>query len=152
MSSSSSSSSVVDAIKSFFGRLWDALPSGEVALFYGGISACAAFVGILLYYAFVRRNPLNIDTFVKNNNYVAITKQTVAVFCATAVIAAAYYAIYKPMQTQPQIQNQPSAASSAYDPAFKLTIFALFACFAYVLYQMYSMLNWSITTTPRDIK
>ena len=128
------------------------MSSSSSVLFYGGIYACAAFVGILLYYAFVRRNPLNIDTFVKNNRYVEINKQTVAAFCATAVITAAYYAIYKPMQTQPQTQNQPSAAGSAYDPAFKLTIFALFACFVYVLYQSYKMLNWSITTTPRDIK
>ena len=134
-----------DSIKSFWGQI---LPSSEVIIFYGGVSTIVAFIGVLIYYAFVRRNPLNIDTFVKHNNYAVINKRTVAAFCTTAVLTVVYYAIYKPMQSQPA----PAAASSGYDPAFKLTMLAFFACVAYVLYQTYSMLNWSIATTPREVR
>ena len=137
-----------DSIKSFGGQL---LPSSEVIIFYGGVSTIVAFIGVLIYYAFVRRNPLNIDTFVKHNNYAVINKRTVAAFCTTAVLTVAYYAIYKPMQTQSQ-PAPAAAASSGYDPAFKITMLAFFACVAYVLYQTYSMLNWSITATPREVR
>ena len=124
------------------------LPSSEVVIFYGGVSTIVAFITVLIYYAFIRRNPLNIDTFVKHNNYAVINKQTVAAFCTTAVLTAVYYANYSPAQPQ---AASAAAARSDYDPAFKITMLALFACFAYVLYQSYSMLNWSITNTPREI-
>ena len=129
---------------SIFGLIWNALPSSDVVIFYGSVSAIIAFIGVLIYYVFVRRNPLNIDTVVKHNKYAVINKQTVAAFCTTAVLTAAYYAIYKPAQTQ------PAAAAAEYDPAFKIMIAAFFACSAYILYQSYSMLNWSMTNTPRE--
>ena len=145
---------VYDLLKACAGRLWQELPSapsGETALFYAGIVGGAAFMMFMLYYAIDPRNPPNIDTFIKNNKYVVITKQTVAAFCTTAVLTAAYYAIYKPAtQGGDNIINQSVNKISEYDPAFKLTIFALFASFAYVLYQSYGMLKWSLTNASSD--
>jgi len=143
---------VYDLLKACAGRLWQELPSapsGETVLFYAGIVGGAAFMMFMLYYAIAQRNPPNIDTFIKNNKYVVITKQTVAAFCTTAVLTAAYYAIYKPA-TQGITITQSENKISEYDPAFKLTIFALFASFAYVLYQSYGMLKWSLTNASSD--
>lgn len=120
-----------------FVRLW---------IINAGVGAIIAFIGVLIYYAFIRRNPLNIDTFVKHNKYAVINKLTVATFCTTAVLTVAYYAIYKPMQSQ-----SAAAPTVDYDPAFKIMMLAFFACVAYVLYQSYRMLNWSITNTPREV-
>lgn len=136
---------------SLFGWLWNALPSSDVVIFYGSVSVIAAFIGVLIYYAFVRRNPLTIDTFVKNNKYAVVNGQTVAVFCTTVMLTVAYYTFYKPAQNQPPPPPSATAAGSGeYDPAFKITMFAFLACLAYVLDQSYSMLDWSMTNTPRE--
>lgn len=150
MSSSSSSPSLLDAVIQFFKRMWDSLPSADVLMFYAAVGACLLVAIFLVFNSFVRRKPLNIDTIVKKNKYIAVTKQTLFAFCFSAVATALFLAFNSRL-------NTASGASIGWkdltpdERTFKLALVGMFGCAIYVLYQGYQLLNWSITNTPREV-
>lgn len=150
LSSSSSSPSLLDAVMQFFKRMWDSLPSADVLMFYAAVGACLLFAVFLVFNAFFRRKPLNIDTIIKENKYIAVTKQTVFAFCFSAVATALFLAFNSRLTTA-------SGASIGWkdltpeERAFKLALVGMFGCAIYVLYQGYQLLNWSVTNTPREV-
>lgn len=150
MSSSSSSPSLLDAVIQFFKRMWDSLPSADVLMFYAAVGACLLVAIFLVFNSFVRRKPLNIDTIVKKNKYIAVTKQTLFAFCFSAIATALFLAFNYRL-------NTASGASigwkdlSPEERAFKLALVGMFGCAIYVLYQCYQLLNWSVTNTPREL-
>ena len=157
MSSSSTSPSaqpspsLLDAIIQFFKRIRALMPSTDALLFYAAVGACLLFAIFLVFNSFIRRKPLNIDTIVKENKYIAVTKQTLFAFCVSAVATALFLAF----------KSRPDTASGAVstgwnnltpeERAFKLALVGMVGCAIYVLYQGYQLLNWSITNTPRKL-
>lgn len=149
--SSSSSPSILDAIIQFFKRMRDSLPTADVLMFYTAVGACLLFAIFLVFNSFFRRKPVNIDTIIKENKYVAVTKQTLFAFCVSAVATALFLAF----------KSRPDTASGAVstgwnnltpeERAFKLALVGMVGCAIYVLYQGYQLLNWSITNTPRKL-
>lgn len=148
----SASPSLLDAVIQFFKRMWDSLPSTDVLMFYAAVGACLLFAIFLVFNSFIRRKPLNIDTIIKENKYIAVTKQTLFAFCVSAVATALFLAFNSRLNT-----TTDSGASigwkdlSPEDRAFKLALVGMFACAIYVLYQGYQLLNWSVTNTPREV-
>jgi hypothetical protein len=146
----SASPSLLDAVMQFFKRMWDSLPSADVLMFYAAVGACLLFAVFLVFNAFFRRKPLNIDTIIKENKYIAVTKQTLFAFCFSAVATALFLAFNSRL-------NTASGASigwkdlSPEERAFKLALVGMFGCAIYVLYQCYQLLNWSVTNTPREL-
>jgi hypothetical protein len=133
------------AIADFFTMLRQALPSGDVFLFYAGVAACGAFILYLIFVLVIQRKPLNIDTIIKENRYMVVRKHTVAAFCLTAALTVFYYGFYANA-------NAESTPLSPAEKMFKLMLLGLLACFAYVAYQSYKMLTWSITNTPHKLR
>jgi len=119
-------------------------------MFYAAVGACLLFAIFLVFNSFIRRKPLNIDTIIKKNKYIAITKQTLFAFCFSAVATALFLAFKTRMNTD-------SGASIGWkdltpeERAFKLALVGMFGCAIYVLYQGYQLLNWSVTNTPREV-
>jgi hypothetical protein len=139
------------AIADFFTMLRQALPSGDVALFYAGVAACGAFILYLVFVLVIQRKPLNMDTIVKENRYMVVRKHTVAAFCLTAALTVFYYGFYANANTD-AVSNAPPLPLSPAEKMFKLMLLGLLACFAYVAYQSYKMLTWSITNTPHKLR
>jgi len=148
-SSSSSSPSLFDAIVQFFKRMWDSLPSTDVLIFYTAVGACLLFAIFLVFNSFIRRKPLNIDTIIKENKYIAVTKQTLFAFCFSAVATALFLAFNSRLNTASGVSIGWKDLSPE-ERAFKLALVGMFGCAIYVLYQGYQLLNWSVTNTPRD--
>jgi hypothetical protein len=137
------------AIADFFTMLRQALPSGDVFLFYAGVAACGAFILYLIFVLVIQRKPLNIDTIIKENRYMVVRKHTVAAFCLTAALTVFYYGFYANANAESTANAPPLPLS----PAEKmLMLLGLLACFAYVAYQSYKMLTWSITNTPHKLR
>ena len=135
------------AIADFFTMLRQALPSGDVFLFYAGVAACGAFILYLIFVLIIQRKPLNIDTIIKENRYMVVRKHTVAAFCLTAALTVFYYGFYANAGSSPT-----ALPLSPAEKMFKLMLLGLLACFAYVAYQSYKMLTWSITNTPHKLR
>ena len=137
------------AIADFFTMLRQALPSGDVALFYAGVAACGAFILYLVFVLVIQRKPLNVDTIVKENRYMVVRKHTVAAFCLTAALTVFYYGFYANANANAGSNAPPLSPA---EKMFKLMLLGLLACFAYVAYQSYKMLTWSITNTPHKLR
>jgi len=150
-SSSSSSPSLLDAVIQFFKRMWDSLPSTDVLMFYAAVGACLLFAIFLVFNSFIRRKPLNIDTIIKENKYIAVTKQTLFAFCLSAVATALFLAFNSRLTTASGGESIGWKDLSPEERAFKLALVGMFACAIYVLYQGYQLLNWSVTNTPREV-
>ena len=140
---------ISQAIAEFFTMLRQALPSGDVFLFYAGVAACGAFILYLIFVLVIQRKPLNIDTIIKENRYMVVRKHTVAAFCLTAALTVFYYGFYA---NAGSTANAPPLPLSPAEKMFKLMLLGLLACFAYVAYQSYKMLTWSITNTPHKLR
>jgi hypothetical protein len=140
---------ISQAIAEFFTMLRQALPSGDVFLFYAGVAACGAFILYLIFVLIIQRKPLNIDTIIKENRYMVVRKHTVAAFCLTAALTVFYYGFYANAESS---ANAPPLPLSPAEKMFKLMLLGLLACFAYVAYQSYKMLTWSITNTPHKLR
>ena len=140
---------ISQAIAEFFTMLRQALPSGDVFLFYAGVAACGAFILYLIFVLVIQRKPLNIDTIIKENRYMVVRKHTVAAFCLTAALTVFYYGFYANAEST---ANAPPLPLSPAEKMFKLMLLGLLACFAYVAYQSYKMLTWSITNTPHKLR
>ena len=130
--------------------MWNSLPSADVLMFYAAVGACLLFAIFLVFNTFIRRKPLNIDTIIKENKYIAVTKQTLFAFSFSAVATALFLAFNSKLNTA----SGESVGWKDLTPeerAFKLALVGMFACAIYVLYQGYQLLNWSITNTPREV-
>jgi len=150
--SSSSSSSMLDAIIQFFKRTWHSLPAADVLMFYTAVGACLLFAIFLMFNSFIRRKPVNIDTIIKENKYVAVTKQTLFAFCVSAVATALFLAFKsRPDTASSGVANIGWADLTPEQQAFKLALVGMFACAIYVVYQGYRLLIWSVTNTPREV-
>ena len=161
MSSSSTSPSaqpspsLLDAIIQFFKRIRALMPSTDALLFYAAVGACLLFAIFLVFNSFIRRKPLNIDTIVKENKYIAVTKQTLFAFCFSAVATALFLAFktnfkIAALGATGDVSNGWNDLTPE-ERAFKLALVGMFGCAIYVLYQGYQLLNWSVTNTPRDL-
>jgi hypothetical protein len=137
------------AISDFFTMLRQALPSGDVFLFYAGVAACGAFILYIIFVLVIQRKPLNIDTIIKENRYMVVRKHTVAAFCLTAALTVFYYGFYANTASP---NAPPPVPLTPAEKMFKLMLLGLLACFAYVAYQGYKMLTWSITNTPHKLR
>jgi hypothetical protein len=132
----------LNAILLIASTLWAMLPPNDVLTRYVVTAAISIISIYVINYTVVQRKPINLETMIKDNEYIEFNKYTASAFCIAAVISV-IYCVYT-NNNGPINLNAAASANRSFDPMQ----IALFAFIFYGLVQIYYMMLWGITNTP----
>ena len=134
-------------------NLWSMLPPNDVIARYVVSGTILSFVIYVITYTLILRKSINLETIIKDNEYVVFNKYTASAFCVCFVLAIIYFVYVGDGDGSGSGSGSGSSINfsaliESTKRRFSLIQFAIFAFIFYGLVQMYYMLLWGITPTP----